>query len=321
MTKKQKILFALLLTGILVIFLLRQINITQDFSGVFKEIRAEELIAAFSLYFLAYFFQALRFRLFLMNRFNLFSLFNIVCLHNFFNNILPLRTGEFSYLYLIEKSEKVRTGENIASLILARFLDFFAISLFFFISIILLLSAETQFFQQLFLCWVLFLIPFAVLFVLILFYPIKVSRFAEIFFSKTVFQKFKIFNFIQQKIKEILGAIQNLKSRKLFFFSTITSLAIWLSLYLTSFLLIRGLGLNLNFWQIIFVSSFPLFSLILPIQGIAGFGNIEGSWTLGFMILGIPKVLAVSSGFILHFIILIYTFILAFLGYVLFKRK
>ena len=47
-----------------------------------------------------------------------------------------------------------------------------------------------------------------------------------------------------------------------------------------------------------------------------GFGIIEGGWALGFMIMGISKGVAISSGFSIHIVLLIFALVLGTIGLV-----
>jgi len=61
------------------------------------------------------------------------DLFKIVCVHNMMNNLLPARTGEVSYIYLINKVHERDISEGIATLVVARVFDFIVISGIFFV--------------------------------------------------------------------------------------------------------------------------------------------------------------------------------------------
>ena len=76
------------------------------------------------------------------------------------------------------------------------------------------------------------------------------------------------------------------------------------------------MGIELEPVQILFASSFAVFSTVLPIQGIGGFGTMEGGWALGFIAVGVPSEIAVKTGFGFHLIVLLYTISLGIYGYV-----
>jgi len=95
-------ILAVVITIALVAILLSQIRIA-DVIATLAGIDPLYLIAGFVLYVCSYFFRALRFHILLNGEVGLWDLFNIVCVHNMMNNILPARTGELSYIYLLKR--------------------------------------------------------------------------------------------------------------------------------------------------------------------------------------------------------------------------
>ncbi len=137
MKKRLAKLSAVVISVALVAILLLQIQIG-DIITTLADIDPLYLIVGFVLYACSYFFRALRFQVLLNGEVGIRNLFNIVCVQNMANNILPARTGELSYIYLLKKLHNITTGEGFATLLVARVFDFFAISLLFFISALMI---------------------------------------------------------------------------------------------------------------------------------------------------------------------------------------
>lgn len=116
-------LSAVVITIALVAILLSQIQIA-DIIATLAGIDPLYLIAGFVLYVCSYFFIALRFHILLDGEVGLRDLFNIVCVHNMMNNILPARTGELSYIYLQKSLHNKKAGEGVATLFVTRVFDF-----------------------------------------------------------------------------------------------------------------------------------------------------------------------------------------------------
>jgi hypothetical protein len=76
------------------------------------------------------------------------------------------------------------------------------------------------------------------------------------------------------------------------------------------------MGIQLEPIQILFASSFAVFSTMLPIQGIGGFGTMEGGWALGFIAVGAAEEVAINTGFGFHLIVLLFTITLGIYGYI-----
>ena len=85
------------------------------------------------------------------------------------------------------------------------------------------------------------------------------------------------------------------------------SIGIWILTYSLFYLIAISMGIYLEPAQILFASSFAVFSTVLPIQGIGGFGTMEAGWALGFIAFGVTTEVAIKTGFGFHLIILLYT--------------
>ena len=97
-------LSAVIITIAVVAILLSQIQIA-DVITTLASIDPLYLIAGFVLYVCSYFFRALRFHILLNREIGLRDLFNIVCVHNMANNILPSLLG-FDILRVMEYPRK-----------------------------------------------------------------------------------------------------------------------------------------------------------------------------------------------------------------------
>lgn len=276
-------------------------------SRVLNNANLKLIAAAFPFLILANFFRACRFKVLSQKPLTSYKLFNIVCVHDFLLNVLPLRTGEFSYLYLMKRNSQMPVAEGLSSLIISRSFDFLIIFLLFLISMPLVLEGKIKFFGQISLYFSIFLVLLIAAIFSILFFRNAFYRLARKIFKKT---------FIQRKIGEFLASMQILKSAKIILFSTIASLLIWLSAFFAFFFIVQSVGFNLNFLEIIFVFSLPLLLSVLFVQGIAGLGTLEGSWAAGFAVLGIAKGTAIASSFMIHAVILFFLIILAIFGFV-----
>jgi hypothetical protein len=66
--------------------------------------------------------------------------------------------------------------------------------------------------------------------------------------------------------------------------------------------LARGLGLDVSLGAAVFGSGLAIAANLLPINGLAGFGTQEAGWVVGFVILGVPRELALSTGLGAHLV-------------------
>ncbi|RCV65847.1 hypothetical protein C5S53_01715, partial [Methanophagales archaeon] len=291
-----------------------------DIATTLTNIDPVYIIIGFILYLGTYFFRALRFYILLSNKVNLKDLFSIVCVHNMANNILPARTGEISYVYLANKLHDIPVGEGVAGLMVARVLDFITISFLFFLSAIFISDLPDE------VSTLIWLIAGLIAVVLLLFL-------ASIFFDEIVVDKirsvanrinalrFSVVLYLLRKGDETVLSFKLMKSKKLFGKVFVASIAVWCFQYAMLYILANAMGISLTSWCMLFALTFVFFTSVLPIQTIGGFGIIEGGWALGFMVMGVPKELAISSSFCFHVILLFFTLVIGIPGCIIIYTK
>jgi uncharacterized protein (TIRG00374 family) len=280
------------------------------------------LIAGFFLYTGCYFFRSVRFHYLLNREMPVRDLFPVVCLHNLITMVLPARTGELSYIYLVNKHHGRTIGEGIATLFIARMFDVISISSLFLISFALVvhsLNANTGFIFGVILVLGLFL--------MLLFIFLNKSRsFLEAFIklcSYAGIENTRPVNLIVRKGEETIAALEIARTSKEYSFITIflLSLGVWGCLYAFTALMVITMDIHAGFSAIIFACTFAFMTAILPVQGIGNFGTFEAGWTLGFLSIGVPPELAVSTGFSFHIINVIFNGILGLAGIILLHGK
>ena len=288
--------------------LLSQIQIT-DVITTLASIDPLYLIAGFVLYICSYILRALRFHILLNGEVGIWDLFNIVCVHNMVNSILPARTGELSYIYLLKKLHNKNTGEGIATLFVARVFDIISISLLFGVSALMIRDLPEIFTPVVFL--IVFILTLIVIFlIMLLYFGNAFLNLVRMFFRRFELEEKQIVKYMLRKGKETVDSFEIIKTNGRFIETITVSIGIWLSLYLLNYTLVIAMGINLDFFTIVLASTFAVFTTVLPIQGVGGFGTIEGGWAIGFVAAGLTKEVAISSGFGVHIITIFYLLIL-----------
>jgi hypothetical protein len=235
------------------------------------------------------------------------------------NNILPARTGEMSYIYLLKKYHDRTTGEGAATLITARAFDIITIALFFLLSAVLVRNLPNIMMKAL---WAIaFITSIVVIALLILLYRgdsfIRMLKKTAVHFK---LDKRRFVDYIFQKVDEMMESFSCMRPRQ-FIWVTLLSIGIWFTLYSINYVLVTAMGLNLAFEAVLLASTFALITTLLPLQGIMGFGTIEGGWVIGFMGSGVAKEVAISSGFSVHIISIFYFMILGLMGLIAQTKK
>lgn len=306
--KKQTLskLTAVIITIALIAILLSQIEVT-DIVDTLTAIEPVYLVAGFGLYMLSYFFRAMRFYILLDNKVGLKDLFGIVCLHNMANNILPVRTGELSYIYLIKKNHHVPIREGIASLMVARVFDIIAIAIIFSISFNLL-TVNFLIVPQLIKTLILSVI-LAVIILFALIYSKKNIDYVKLPSFCVVVPK-DLIVFLTDRLNIIGKEFDMITNTKNITHVALLSAMVWFSSFVMGYLLIINMGIQLDIWAILVGFTFSVLISILPVHGIGGFGTMEGGWAVIFIALGAEKEIAISTGFAYHIIIIIFTILL-----------
>lgn len=305
---------AALLTVVLLAILLSQVS-AADVVATLVNINPLYLVAGFLLYACSYFFRALRFQILLNGELGLKDLFRIVCVHNMINSILPARTGELSYIYLLKKVHQRSIGDGVATLVVARIFDFVVIVAFFLLALQLMKDIPSALVD---IAWMGGILIVGLVSLLVF----SLYSGKSLFYSmKSLFETFhlvrwKLGKYLLAKTEETMESFDKIKSPGLlkYFQLLLITCGIWLSLYLLIYLLVIGMGISVGFFVVLFASTFAIVSTVLPIQGVGGFGTIEGAWTIGFMLIGLTKADAISSGFSYHIVVILYFVILGIYG-------
>jgi glycosyltransferase 2 family protein len=308
-------IFAILITIVLLALLFSQINLG-DVIATLKNINPVYLVAGFILYTCSYVLRAWRFHLLLNKEVAIKDLFHIECVHNMLNNLLPLRTGELSYIYLLKSEQNRTTGEALGTLIIARIFDFIIITVFFLL-LFFFTGEITPGFTVLVVIGIIFLISMVVLLIGLLIYGnamvIQLQKLLRFFDFGTI----RIGSYITRKLRETINCFNSFKAGESGKHHSVIflTLGIWSFSYLLFYLIALSMNIDLGLIPILFASSFAVFSTVLPVQGIGGFGTMEAGWALGFISVGVTKEIAISTGFGFHLIVLMYTLFLGIWGY------
>lgn len=300
----KKIFFSIIISIIFLFFILKYINI-EDLKIIFQ-IPIEILMFCFIIYTISNIFRALRFRLFLDLKI-LDSIF-MTFLHNMINNIIPMRIGELSILYL-SKEKKIK---SISALIYSRIFDVLAIITLLLISIIyssmsIYSQIEKKFYFSSGILITIFLIISLIIY---LFFKYE-------FYKINYLTKYKKINFLIEKIKEFKKIITLKKA----IYSYVLSLLIWILNFYIAALIIKIIGINLKWYEIIFTFTFTTLISLIPIHGFLGLGTLEVGWAFILVMFGITKENALISGFVFHFINIFFFIILGIIGFLYFIKK
>lgn len=315
---KRYLLPFLITIGILFI-LFTQISI-QDLFRLLKNINPHWAVVGSIAYLLAIFLRALRFKWLIYSMKILLSeLFCIAVFYHLSLMVLPSKLGELTYPYFLSKRIGLSMTEGLASLIASRVYDFFIVLIIFLFAII-----GFQDILQINLPLTIFLLILLILAILFAFSHMStflgwISQLITISVRWTKFKNSKTLHWVQRKIHDMAEDFYAIKARRTHLSVSLVSLGSWMMIFYTFYAFLRGCGIEIPPFQVVFGSTVAVIANALPISGLGNWGTLEAGWAAGFLIVGLSKEEAITTGFGVHILIFLLCGIMAFLCWVFFN--
>ncbi len=300
----------------LVSVLLRQVSF-EEIKNAIINIYKPSIIAALSIIFISDLFRAYRMQLLVgIGEIRFIDMFLTALIRNAFVMVLPARTGELSYVYVLTKKFKFPVEVGISTMILAMVFDLAIVFSLIVISIIIV-WLTMGFSNFSFSSWPVILIASVLLVasMLLLFYLSPIIKFfikiIDRYIMKKKAGKSRFMQFIFRKLCDINTSIEIIRKRrvygKVYFYSIICRVLKFLAYYLAIHAVLKPMGYgfaSLSFWVIFLATVVAEISAVLPTHALAGFGTYEGAFALAFIALGFSSKIAITVGFSYHLIML-----------------
>ncbi|MGM0365704.1 MAG: lysylphosphatidylglycerol synthase transmembrane domain-containing protein [Actinomycetota bacterium] len=306
----------------LVWYLLNQVEVSRIVEA-FINIYKPTMILGLSMMFFDGFLRGYRSKILIgSERIRLIDLFFVSHIRNAFNMVLPARTGELSYVYVLKRKFKFPIGIGASTLAVALVFDMVIVFSLIVISIIIVginryaVSSTTV-----------MLIAAALLAasLTILFFLSKivgvVIRAINWILVKTNWGKNKVISYLYKKLVETNQNIEVIQSRKIYWKVYLLSVMIRLVKFSIYYFMIHalmrpmGYGFGqLNYWVIFLATAAAEISAVLPTHALAGLGTYEFAFVAVFTMLGFSEDIAIIVGFNYHIINLVFTVILGILS-------
>ncbi|OGE89322.1 MAG: hypothetical protein A2722_02935 [Candidatus Doudnabacteria bacterium RIFCSPHIGHO2_01_FULL_50_11] len=310
----RKTFFGLIIAGLISYVLLRQVH-PGDVAHAFGALDRNYLMAALLILLMMNGLKAWRFSALLFGELSFRDLVPIVFLHNLFISFMPSRTGEVSYLYLLKKRFNVGVGQSLASLMIARVLDVLVILLLIFGTLLFAFPGQLAPVRKFLPLIVLGVIGLIVAFYVLLFQAEFLYNLLDKWFANIRLYDKRFIGSLARKGVEILGAFTRRYTHLALLRIAVVTVAIWLLTFGFEFMLFRGLGLQISYWQFLIASFFPVLTHIIPVQSFGGIGTYEATITGGFVLLGFDAGRVIPMTFAVHLVQLALTAIFGLLGY------
>ena len=266
-------------------------------------------------YMLNYLLRAYRFKLLIQSiAVPLRELMGIACLHGMFTYLMPAKTGEFSYLWLIRRYRGVQLTESTASLVVARFFDFAVISLFLPAVLVVFWDRlpQSMMITAAVFCGIVYVVGGGA----IIYFRRPT---AELIQSSSV-QKNAVAVKIIASWRGFVDAVHLIHQRGGYLKLLLLTTAIWLCIYTTFYCVVRSLGFEPTYAQMVVVSIILIPITLLPLQGFANIGTHEMGFVFAFALFGYSHedalLIAVSS----HILLLVLVMLLGAVGFIFLRQ-
>ena len=313
-----KTVFGLAVTVGLFIVLFRFVDLRQ--LGALLAVTRWPLIAVgLAVWILIYLGRALRFVL-LAPRTPYGTMLAIASVHNMLVRLLPFRTGELSYAFLVRRVGTAGLGESLLGLLLVRILDSTSVVVLF--AVALAFHNGSYFGDRR--TGILAAAGASVLGLLLIVLLSPLLRLG-LRMCGAVARWFRLdrrpkVQRLLQKLDEAVTAFARLPRRNVVWIGLL-SLALWLLTFGAFFAIMRAFAMPVTVAQTVLGSTAAVVTGFLPIGGIGSFGTLEAGWALGFVLVGLDETRAIVSGFGVSLTSFAYVVLLGLAGWLGLRRS
>ena len=309
----------------LVYYLLNKVEISdikQAFLGMYKP----TLIAALAIMSLSNLFRAYRKNILVgSDRIGMGDMFIVALIRNAFNMVLPARTGELSYVYVLTRRFGLPLEIGVSTLMIVMIFDLVIVFSLIVISIIFV-GINTYAISSAMV--VIIAIVLLIISLAMLFYLSNIIGFFLIIYRKLL-ERFKVSEKkmiyrIYNKLLDINANLKLIKGRKIYWKVYLSSIMIRVLKFTGYYFLIHAIlspmgysFSDLNYWVIFLATVAAEISAVLPTHALAGFGTYEGAFALAFILLGFTEGVSIIVGFSYHLVVLLYAVILGIIGIII----
>lgn len=312
-----KTLVFFLFSAFLVWFLLRKIDY-QRTAETFFLARLDMLFFSCLAYVAANLFKTIRYSLLLKQLgLGFFDHFTVSSYQNFFNQILPARTGELTFVYYLKQFSKAPLSTGLHILLLTRIFDFIAVSAFFVGSLLLYYGRETS--PSLLVAGILFFICSVIMLFNMKWIVILGAKMFSITVRALRLQTAAAVQKIESKIDPLVQEFSRFETMRHIPGLAVSSILVWTALYIFSYLTLRAFGVSISLLLSVAGSTGGVLANVLPINSFGSFGTMEAGWSAGFVLVGVSAQDAITTGFGYHIINFVVSAIMALFCFVIQK--
>jgi len=225
------------------------------------------------------------------------KLAGVTTVYGMFNYLLPAKSGELTYVVLINRYLPIDIPHAAATLISARFFDFGVIAL---VLPVVLVAFYRVFPGTMIQASILYLVIVSGAVVGLLVY-LRRSRPRS----------------SQSGWSKMVQGLRIIDQRRQYPDLLVLTGGIWLCVYTNFYCIVASIGYEPSFIQMIVVSIILVPLTLLPVQGVANIGTHEAAWVAAFSLFGEPLETSLRIAVTTHVVLFVFVLILGGVGYAL----
>lgn len=234
----------------------------------------------------------------------------IAIFHNAANQVMPFRSGELAFPLLLKRYLGHQMSQSTASLLLIRFIEAMVLGGLVIIGLFFVLSDSTDNFGRI--IFLLLFLLFMLVFwgwmprLLLIGYRVtrSVSGSGEEAWRKLVLR-------LGQALHAVSGELNKSKGFSVYLLILVLTVANWLVLIAVCWVVLLSVGVQVNYAEAMVGASVASVAQFIPLGSFGNIGPLEAGWTLGFVFVGVDAKQALSSGVVLHLVMIGYALLLA----------
>jgi len=239
-------------------------------------------------------------------------LFGVACALSMFNNALPARSGEVTFLYMMRELIGVPVGEAGAVLVVARIFDYLAVATLFVSSALLSLSSLRAQALWATLAVAAFLLLTVAALALLPCLGQAVLGWLQRVCELSLAQpngRAVLLGPLVRVAESATRALTITRSLPTYGLTALWLLLAWSGTFGWFWAFLTATGVHAGPQEVVVGATFAVLSKAMPFLSIGGFGAHEAGWTVGFMLVGFDKELAIASGFAVNILTMVTSFV------------
>lgn len=300
------------ITGTIIWLLLRQIRLTVIWQ-LLVGVDVKWLLAGFGWYLLTNVLRSYRFGT-LMGitgvRQPLRLLPEMIAL-SFLNNVLPARSGELSFPYLMQRRHGTSIGDSLTYLLIVRIFDLVAVSTLFVVFTWLEKSQLTQAAGQAVTGVMLLLLPVLLVLACLPWLGERGIRVTEWVLGRLNLVERKGGQWtlgIGRRAVNAMMLVHHVGTYGRVFFWSILG---WLTTFAWFAAFLQAVHVPVRYPLVVVGATLATLSKAIPLVTVGGLGAHEAGWALGFRLVGMPLTTAIASGFAVNILTLLSSLVFA----------